>query len=127
MKSILELTPAAFQAFAAALPSLEKGATSDFAFAVMSGKSSGLAHTLWVSRPCGSTFKDLCDAVDSTGGNLSGGDKKLLSALWSDMNGILPAKIRGGSFRISVNGKTGRVSMALNADVAPAEVESEEV
>lgn len=125
MKSITSLTPAAFQAFAAALPTLP--GDSDFRFSVMTGKTSGLPHTLWVSRPCGSTFKGLCDAVDGGEGVLSPNDRKLLSALWSDMNGILPDTTRGGSFRISVNGKTGRVSFALNADVAPIDTDGEEV
>lgn len=121
MKSITSLTPAMFQAFAMALPIIP--GDSDFSFAVMVGKSTGIPHTLWVSRPCGSSFKDLCTAVDGGGGALSPNDRKLLSALWSDMNGMLPADgaTRGGSFRISCNGKTGRVSFALNADVAPVE------
>jgi hypothetical protein len=125
MKSITSLTPAMFQSFAMALPTLP--GDSDFKFAVMSGKSSGLPHTLWVSQPCGATFKGLLDAVDGGDGSLSPNDRTLLKALWSDMTGLLPDRTRAGSFRISCNGKTGRVSFALNADVAPVEADDEEV
>lgn len=125
MKSITSLTPSQFQAFAAALPVLP--GDSDFKFSVMTGKTTGLAHTLWISQPCGASFKGLLDAVDGGEGVLSPNDRTLLKALWSDMVGLLPDKTRAGSFRISCNGKTGRVSFALNADVAPVDTDSEEV
>jgi len=123
MKSITSLNAASFQAFTRALPALERGDGSKFGISVMAAKKTGNPHTVWISRPYGSKFSEFVAAVAGKELELTQGDKKLLSALWSDMNGILPVSMAGGSFRITL-GKDGKPGIGFNAK-ASGETEEE--
>lgn len=122
MKSILKLTPSAFEAFTAALPAV-KGPVAIVPVASKAGR----VHTVWVVRKYGAKYKDLLAGVEKeVGESIEQAGKKLLSALWADMDSILPTGLAGGSFRITL-GKDGKPGIGFNAKaLSKAEAEAAE-
>jgi hypothetical protein len=111
MKSILNLTPSAFQAFVTALPAIKDGKIQIVPVAGKSGK----IHTVWIVRPYGSKYSDLLSAVEAeVGASIEKAGKRLLSALWADMDSILPPGMGGGSFRVTL-GKDQKPGIGFNA------------